>query len=306
MLSQNIRPRRSVLYMPGSNTRALEKARILPVDSLIFDLEDAVAPEAKVQARQCVIAAVTEGGYKQREIVVRVNGLDTPWGRDDIAAIAKLPIQGVLLPKVNTPTQIEQAIEWLDKNGGEATLPIWMMAETPQGILNIDRIAGCHPRLAAIIMGTSDLAKDMRVRHTKDRIGLLVPLSLCVMAARAHGLEIIDGVHLNLDDEEGFQAACTQARDLGFDGKTLIHPKQIEVANQIFAPSAMEVKHAREILGAWEEAQKQGKGVVVVNGRLVENLHVEEAKRLLALAGVIGERNGNGNGTKENGVHHDN
>jgi citrate lyase subunit beta/citryl-CoA lyase len=300
---QSIRPRRSVLYMPGSNSRALEKARILPTDSLIFDLEDAVAPDAKAQARHQVVMAVKEGGYKQREIIVRVNGLETPWGRDDIATVATLPIDGVLLPKISTPQQIAEAVKLLDHSGGSATLPIWIMAETPQGILNIDQIAGSHPRLAVMVMGTSDLAKEMRVRHTKDRVGLLVPLSLCVMAARAHGLEIVDGVHLNLDDDEGFRAACLQGRDLGFDGKTLIHPKQIEGANQVFAPSALEVKNAREILAAWEDAQTQGKGVVVVNGRLVENLHVEESKRLLALASVIGERNGNGNGYKENGCH---
>lgn len=293
-MSQTIRPRRSVLYMPGSNARALEKARILPVDSLILDLEDAVAPEAKAVARQQIVTAVTEGGYKHREIIVRVNGLDTPWGTEDIAAVASLPINGVLLPKISFPLQIEAAVKLLNTHGGTSHLPIWIMAETPQGILNIDSIAGGHPRLKVIVMGTSDLAKEMRVHHTKDRIGLLVPLSLCVMAARAHGLEIVDGVHLNLDDEEGFRSACMQGRDMGFDGKTLIHPKQVDIANQIFAPSAVEIKTAQDIIAAWENAQQQGKGVVVVNGRLIENLHVEEAKRLLALANVIGERSNEG------------
>lgn len=289
-MSHTIRPRRSVLYMPGSNARALEKARILPVDSLIFDLEDAVAPDAKVRARQQIVSTVAEGGYKHREIIVRVNALDTPWGADDIAAIAKSPVDGVLLPKISSSAQVEQAIKLLDSHGGASTLPIWIMAETPSGILNINQIAGCHPRLAVIVMGTSDLAKDLRVHHTKDRIGLLVPLSLSVMAARAHGLEIIDGVYLNLEDEVGFRTICTQGREMGFDGKTLIHPKQVDIANQIFAPSAADVNQAQEILAVWAQAQQQGKGVVVVNGRLVENLHVEEAKRLLALANVISER----------------
>lgn len=287
---QPLKPRRSVLYMPGSNARALEKAKTLDVDSLIFDLEDAVSPDAKQQAREQITQAVNAGGYGKREIIIRVNGLDTEWGKDDIIAMAQLPVDGVLLPKINQAQQILDAIQLLNENGGSAELPIWIMAETPQGMFNIESIAGSHPRLKVIVMGTSDLAKEMRVRHTPDRIGMLVPLSLCVMAARVRGLDIVDGVYLDLDNAEGFEAACIQGRDMGFDGKTLIHPKQITAANQIFAPSEAEVQQAEKIIQAWDEAQQAGKGVVVVNGRLVENLHVEEAKRMLALSSAIQNR----------------
>jgi len=286
----NSRPRRSVLYVPGSNIRALEKARNLPVDSLIFDLEDAVAPQVKAHARENIVAAIQEDSYQPREIIVRVNGLDTPWGIGDLTAVARLPIDGVLLPKINTPQQVEDAVDFLDKSGGTTTLPVWIMAETPQGILNIDKIAASHPRLTVIVMGTSDLAKEIRARQTFDRIGLLMPLSLCIIAARAYGLEILDGVYLDLEDEEGLRSACLQGRDMGFDGKTLIHPKQVEVANQVFTPTTNEIKTAREIIAAWEVAQQEGQGIVVVNGRLMENLHVEEAKRLLSLAQMISER----------------
>jgi citrate lyase subunit beta/citryl-CoA lyase len=285
-MQHTLKPRRSVLYMPGANERALQKARTLAADSLILDMEDAVAPDAKIQARQQIIHAVTEGGYGKREIIVRINGLDTPWGHDDLIAVAKLPIDAVLLPKVGDPQEIQSAANILTQHGG-VTLPIWMMAETPKGILNIATIASSHPRLSAIVMGTSDLTKELRARHTPDRVGLLTSLGLCVLAARVNGLDIIDGVYLDLDDEAGFQAACTQGRDMGFDGKTLIHPKQIAVANQIFAPNEAEVHHAFAVIAAWEEAQKAGKGVVVVGGKLVENLHFEEAQRLLALTQAI-------------------
>ncbi len=287
---QQLKPRRSVLYMPGSNARALEKAKTLAIDSLIFDLEDAVAPDMKQQARKQIVQAVKAGGYEEREIIVRINGLDTEWGQDDIATIAELAINGVLLPKINYAQQVLEAIQLLDDNGGDVDLPIWIMAETPQGIFNIESIAGSHPRLKTIVMGTSDLAKEMRVRHTPDRIGMLVPLSLCVMAARVHGLDIIDGVYLDLENAAGFEAACIQGRDMGFDGKTLIHPKQITMSNQIFAPNEAEVQHAKKVIQAWDEARQAGKGVVVVDGRLIENLHVEEAKRLLVLYQTIQNR----------------
>lgn len=286
----NFRPRRSVLYLPGSNVRALEKARTLSVDSLIFDLEDAVAPEAKTYARENVMAALNEGGYEQQEVIVRVNGLDSPWGIHDMTAIARLPIDGVLLPKVVIPQEVEDAVDLLDKSGGATSLPVWIMAENPRGILNIDKIAASHPRLTVIVMGTSDLGKEMRVQPTPHRLGLLTPLSLCIMAARAYGLEIIDGVYLNLDDEEGFKQVCIQGRELGFDGKTLIHPKQIHLANQIFKPNNLEIKQAYEMIAAWELARKEGKGMVVMNGYLLEHLHIEEAKRLLALAQAIEDR----------------
>jgi len=284
-----LRPRRSMLYMPGANARALQKARSLAADSLIFDMEDAVAPDAKAQAREQIVAAVTEGGYGQREIIVRINGLDTPWAKEDVAAIATAPIDGILLPKVNAPEQVNDLVGLLTIHHAPEELPVWIMAETPHCMLNIDAICASHPRLKGIIMGTSDLAKEMRVHHTPDRIGLLVPLSLCVLAARAHGLDILDGVYLNLEDAAGFQAACEQGRDMGFDGKTLIHPKQIDAANSVFAPTAAELAHAKEVITAWEAAEQAGQGVVVVNGKLVENLHFEEAKRQLALASAIGE-----------------
>jgi len=286
-----LRPRRSVLYMPGANARALEKARSLAADCLILDLEDAVAPESKAKAREQVVAAIHPGGYGHREVIIRVNSLETAWGKEDLAAIAPLAIDGVLLPKISIPEQIEDAVDFLDAHGSTPTLPIWIMAETPQGILNMATIASSHPRLAVIVMGTSDLAKEMRVRHTPERMGLVTPLSLSVLAARANGLDIIDGVYLNLEDETGFRSACIQGRDMGFDGKSLIHPKQIEMANQIFAPSAQEIENAKEIMLAWEQAQAEGQGVVVVNGRLVENLHFEEAKRLLALNEAIQAQN---------------
>lgn len=286
-MSRLFHPRRSVLYIPGANTKALEKARILPADGLIFDLEDAVAPEMKVQARQQVVAAVQQGGYGYREIIVRINSLDTRWGQDDIPAIVNLPIHGILLPKVEFPQQVAKLLELLNKYNPLASLAMWIMVETPRGVLAIERIVSEHPYLTGIVMGTSDLVKEMQARHTLDRVGLLMPLSLCVLVARTYRLDIIDGVYLNLDDTDGFKIACEQGRDMGFNGKTLIHPKQIEAANRAFAPTEWELAQARKIILAWENAQKEGKGVAVVDGNLVENLHVEEAKRLLILADLI-------------------
>ncbi|OUD13355.1 CoA ester lyase [Thioflexithrix psekupsensis] len=286
-MEKSLRPRRSVLYMPGANAKALDKARSLAADALILDLEDAVAPDAKLMARQQVAQAVNAGGYAPREVIVRVNGLNTEWGKADLEAVAPLPIDGVLLPKIEHPQQLHDALSILDAVNPDHHLPLWIMAETPKGMLNIAQIVQNQPRLSVIVMGTSDLAKDLRVRHTPDRVGLLVPLSLCVIAARAYGLDIIDGVYLDLNDEIGYNAACQQGRDMGFDGKTLIHPKQIEAANQAFAPSAQEVEQAHAVITAWEQAKNEGKGVVVVNGRLVEYLHVIEAQRILALAQAI-------------------
>jgi len=285
----NVRPRRSVLYLPGSNARALEKARTLPADALILDLEDAVSPDAKDTARAQVVAALAQGGFGARELLVRVNSLNTPWGADDLVAVAQARPDGVVIPKVESAEEVRRVTAALDQAGAPAGLPVWVTAETPRGILRIEDIAGSSHRLSGIIMGTSDLAKDLRVRHTPDRFGFLAALSLCVIAARAHGLEVLDGVHLDLSDEAGFQAACTQGRDLGFDGKTLIHPKQIEVANRVFGPSEAEVQEARTVIEAWEAAGREGKGVTVVNGRLVENLHVDIARRTLTLAAAIQE-----------------
>lgn len=282
-----LRPRRSILYMPGANARALDKARTLPADGLILDMEDAVSPDSKELARQQIVENVTRGGYAPREIIIRVNGLNTPWGRDDVAAVASIGADAILFPKVESPEEVHAAVEALDKAGAPADLPVWIMAETPRGILNINAIASASPRLRGIVMGTSDLAKEMRVRHTPDRVGFTAALSLCVMAARAYGQDIMDGVYLDLKNDAGFRAACEQGRDMGFDGKTLIHPNQVAVANEVFAPAPEDVENARKIIEAWNQAKAEGKGVVVVNGKLVENLHVEEAHRALAVAEAI-------------------
>ncbi len=285
-------PRRSVLYMPGANARALEKARTLSADSLILDLEDAVAPEAKTQARQQVVQALAVGGYGDREVIVRINGLDTAWAQDDIAALAAADVgnPGYLVPKISSVADLQRALIAFEAANCSLDGGFWIMAETPACILNIADIAAADQRLTGIVLGTSDLARDTRVRHTADRLGLITALNLCVYAARANGLAVIDGVHLQLDDDEGFRAACEQGRDLGFDGKSLIHPRQIEAANAVFAPDAAAVALAREIVAAWQDAQAQGKGVVVVNGALVENLHVEEAQQTLAMAELLAQR----------------
>jgi len=279
----DIRPRRSMLYMPGSNARALEKARSLPADALILDLEDAVAPDAKDEARERVATALEKGGYGHREVIVRVNGLDTPWGREDVSRVAPLPAHGVLFPKVGSAEQVHAAVEALDKAGGDTKLPVWIMLETPRGVLQVESICGASRRLAGVVMGTSDLAKELHARHTSERIAFVTSLSLCVLAARANDLAILDGVHLNLNDTEGMRAVCRQGLDMGFDGKTLIHPKQIDIANEIFSPDAEAVQQARQLIEAWEQARARGQGVCLLNGRLVENLHVEQARHTLAL-----------------------
>ncbi len=281
------RPRRSLLYMPGSNPRALEKARELPADGLIFDLEDAVAPEEKESARTIVAAALAEGGYGGRELVIRVNAIDTPWGHADLAAAATMPIDAVLLPKIESPDRVALSVSLLDAFGAPEGRAIWCMLETPRGILYAREIAAASPRLAALVLGTSDLAKDLHALPTHDRLPLITSLSLAILAARAHGLAVLDGVHLDLSDDEGFAAACRQGRELGFDGKTLIHPKQIAAANTAFAPTPEEIEWSRRIIAAHSEAAAAGKGVVLVEGRLIENLHVENARRLLALADQI-------------------
>jgi len=283
------RPRRSLLYMPGSNARALDKARALPADGLILDMEDSVAPDAKQLAREQIGAALAQGGYGHRELIVRINALSTEWGLQDIGAISSFRTapDAVLIPKINTAHDVVEAVAAFDSAGCPEDVALWIMAETPLCILNIAAVAAAHPRLRGIVMGTSDLAKDTRVRHTPDRLGFSAALNLCVYAARANGLSIIDGVQLDLQDEELLRASCVQGRDLGFDGKSLIHPNQVAAANAAFAPDAAEVAAAHEIIAAYEQAREQGKGVVVVNGRLVENLHVEEAQRQLALAEAI-------------------
>jgi citrate lyase subunit beta/citryl-CoA lyase len=273
--------------MPGANARALAKAKSLPADALIFDLEDAVAPDAKASARAQVGAALRAGGYAPRETIVRVNALATPWGRDDLAAMAGAGADAVLLPKVESADAVRQALAVLDGASGPAELPLWCMMETPRAMLGAEAIAAAHPRVACLVMGTSDLAKELHAAHTPLRLPLLTALGLCLLAARACGLAILDGVHLDLEDDAAFSAACRQAAELGFDGKTLIHPRQIGPANAAFAPDAETLERARRIIEAHQQAVRSGKGVVVVDGRLVEHLHVVEARRQVDLAEAI-------------------
>jgi len=289
-MSAASRPRRSVLFMPASNARALEKARSLDADGLIFDLEDAVAPDAKPAARESVACALAAGGYGARELFLRVNALSTPWGQADLIAAAAMPIDAVVLPKVESADTVQQAREILARAGASAGRSIWCMIETPLGVLRAEAIAAACVESGGLIMGTADLTKDLHARHTRDRAPLQVALQLCLLAARAFGLPILDGVHLDLADDTGFAEACRQGRDLGFDGKTLIHPKTIDTANAIFAPSADEVALSRRIVAAHAEAMATGKGVVLVDGRLVENLHAEAAMRIVALAEAIEAR----------------
>jgi len=286
-VTAEVRPRRSVLYVPGSNARALEKARALPADGLILDLEDAVAPSAKEEARSLALAALRAGGFGRREVALRVNGAGTPWGAADLAAAARSGAHAVLLPKVEGAAQVREAERALRAAGAPPAQALWCMIETPLGVLLASEIAAASPRVACLVAGTSDLVKDLRARHTPGRLEVLASLSLLVLAARAHRLSALDGVHLDLDDQAGFEAACRQGRDLGFDGKTLVHPRTIEAANRAFAPAPEEVARARRVMAAHAEAEAAGKGVVVVDGRLVEALHVEEARRVVALAEAI-------------------
>jgi citrate lyase subunit beta/citryl-CoA lyase len=289
-MTNTVRPRRSFLYVPGSNPRALEKARSLGADGLILDLEDAVAPDAKGSARLTVAASVAAGGYGRRELLVRVNALATPWGRDDLVAAAKMAVDGVLLPKVESVETIRQAEVVLAANDARDDLTIWCMMETPLGILRAPEIAGAGGRLGGLVMGTSDLAKDLNARQTHDRSPMLTSFGICLLAARAYGLAILDGVHLDLADDAGFVAACRQGADLGFDGKTLIHPKTIAPANEIFGPSPDQVKWSRRVIAAHREALAKGQGVAVLDGQLIEQLHVDSAVRVVALAEAISGR----------------
>jgi citrate lyase subunit beta/citryl-CoA lyase len=284
-----IRPRRSLLFMPGANTRALEKSRALPADGLIFDLEDAVAPDSKDDARAAVAEAVTRGGYGKRELVLRVNPLNTGWGEADLAAAASLPLDAVLLPKVESAGRVHQTVARLDR---APHLAVWCMIETPRGVLAAAEIAAASPRVAALVMGTSDLTADLRASDMRDRLPLLTSLQLVLLAARAHSLTALDGVHLNLADDDGFAVVCAQGRALGFNGKTLIHPKQIAPANAAFAPSVDDLTQARKVIAAHEAALAGGEGITVVDGRLIENLHVAAAQRTVALAEAIAEREG--------------
>jgi len=286
-----VRPRRSVLYMPGSNARALEKAKTLAADGLILDLEDAVSPDAKAEARRLVGEALSDrAAYGHRELIVRVNGLDTAWGYADLAAAAKMNCDAVLLPKVDSADMVRRAERILNAEGGRGDLPIWCMMETARGMLRAEEIADASPRLEGFVMGTSDLAKELVCQHTALRLPMITSLGLCLLAARAAGLAILDGVYLDLNDDDGFRASCAQGAELGFDGKTLIHPKQLDGANEAFAPSAEAVAQARKVIDAHRQAAAEGQGVVVVDGRLIENLHVVMAERTVALADAIAAR----------------
>ncbi len=275
------RPYRSVLYIPGSKERALDKATTLDVDAIIFDLEDAVAPDEKAAARATLAAALADKDYGRRLRIVRINGLDTDWGRADAEAVRGMACDAVLLPKVDGPEQIEA----LAAITGD--LPVWAMMETPRAMLSAAAIAA-HPKLAGFVMGTNDLAKDLQTRFRADRLPLLTALSLCVLAAKAEGIVIVDGVYNAFKDEDGLRAECEQGRDLGMDGKTLIHPAQVAIANTVFAPSEAEIDLARRQIAAFEAAEAAGQGVAVVDGRIVENLHVVTARQTLAKAEAIG------------------
>jgi citrate lyase subunit beta/citryl-CoA lyase len=279
-----VRPRRSVLYMPGANERALEKAKTLPADALILDLEDAVAPDSKVDARKRVCAAVSSGDYGRREVAIRVNGLDTPWHADDIRAAAEAGPDAVLVPKVNSRADV-RAIEQALAAAPDHTA-IWAMIETPIAMLHAESIAQESERLTVLVMGTNDLAKELHADHVPGRAPLLGALSLALLAARATGKVILDGVYNDVRDLAGFEAECLQGKQFGFDGKTLIHPSQLEPCNRIFAPSPDEIAQSRRIIDAFEQA---GRGVVTVDGKMIEHLHVANAQRVLALAQAIDE-----------------
>lgn len=280
------RPRRSALYMPGSRARALEKARSLPADALILDLEDAVGPTEKDAARRLVAEALRAGGFGPREVTVRINALDTPWGRDDVAAVADAGANAIVLPKVNSAEDLQELSTALDGHGAPAETALWAMMETPFGVLSAREIAA-HPRLECLVMGANDLVKELGAEHTEGRQEVLPALGLCLLAARAHGLAILDGVYNAYQDLDGLRASCRQGRALGFDGKTLIHPDQLAVTNEVFAPSEADLALARRQLAAWEETRAKGEAVAVVDGRIVENLHVETARALIAKAEAI-------------------
>jgi len=276
-MTQQIRPRRSMLYIPGDKARALEKARTLPVDGIIMDLEDAVAPESKDAARETIAAAMRTGGYGERELILRVSTIDCA---EDFALADALEFHGVLLPKVESPDQVRDAAQ-------RTRHPIWCMIETALGLLRAGDIAAASPRLAGFVAGTNDLSKDLKARQVPGRAPLLPALGMMLIAARAYGLAAIDGVHIDLNDLEGLADVCRQGAEMGFDGKSLVHPNSIEVANHAFGPRPEEVERARRMVAAWEDARGQGLGVARIDGAMVEQLHVDEANRLLALADAI-------------------
>lgn len=281
------RPRRSMLYMPGSKPRALDKARGLAADALILDLEDAVPPAEKNAARGIVAEELAKGGYGARELIVRINGLDTDWGADDLAMTATSGAHAILIPKVESAEMIQDVADRLAAAGAPDDMAIWAMMETPLGILNALSIAQSHPRMAGMVMGTNDLVKELQATHAPGRAPVATSLSLCLLAARATGLACIDGVYNAFKDDDGLRVECADGRAMGFDGKTLIHPAQLAIANESFGPTAEALAEAREQLATFEAVEAAGQGVAVVNGRIVENLHVETAKRLIAESEAI-------------------
>lgn len=278
---------RSVLYMPGSKARALEKAKALDVDALILDLEDAVTPDEKPMARDLVCEAVKARGYGRRAVVIRVNGLDSEWGMDDLKAACAVAPDAILIPKVNAAEDLKQVEKLMKAFGGSENTRIWAMMETPMGILNSQEIAASTPMLEGFVMGTNDLFKELSATHTPDRTSVITSLSMCLLAARAYGLICVDGVYNAFKDDDGLRVECQQGRDMGFDGKTLIHPAQLAVTNEVFAPSVEDISLAQSYVDAFNEAAAKGAGVAVVNGKIVENLHVETAQKLLGKAAVI-------------------
>ncbi len=284
--SASLRPRRSVLYMPAANERALEKAKTLPADAIIFDLEDAVAPDAKESARVNACAAVASGEYGHRELTIRCNGLDTPWGADDLAAAAKSGASAVVIPKVSSVETIELVSSILRASGAPESMNIWAMIETPTAVFDVRHIAA-HSRVTVLVMGTNDLARELRARLVPGRQPLVPHLAVALAAAREAGKVILDGVYNDVKDLDGFRAECVQGAEMGFDGKTLIHPSQVEIANDVWAPTADEVDHARRVIAAFQEGLADGRGVITVDGRMIENLHVENARRAIATADAI-------------------
>ena len=280
------RPRRSVLYMPAANERALEKAKDIQADALIFDLEDAVAPDSKEIAREQACAAASSSEYGNRELTIRCNGLDTPWGKDDLLAAAAAGPAAVVIPKVDGSSYLDEISELLDQGGAPSSTQIWAMVETPIGILNVEEIAR-HERMSVMVMGTNDMAKELRASITADRQALLPYLAMCLLSARAAGVGILDGVYNDIKDESGFEDVCVQGAEMGFDGKTLIHPNQVAPTNEIFSPSLGELDFHRRVIEEFEAAEKDGRGVLTVDGRMIENLHVDEARRALAVAEAI-------------------
>jgi citrate lyase subunit beta/citryl-CoA lyase len=283
------RPRRSALYLPGNKDRALEKGKSLPADVLIFDLEDAVGPDAKADSRAKVCGVISSAGYRPREIVVRINGAGTEWHDDDLAAVAGSAAHGVLVPKVETGNEVHALVDALDRLGAPQSLQLWAMIETPRAILRAEEIASASDRLTVLVVGTNDLVNDLHGLHVPGRAPVAPALSLAVLGARAAGKSILDGVFNAIDDEPGFRAEAQQGREMGFDGKTLIHPSQVAPANELFGPSETELADARKIVSAYQQAEAAGTSVITVDGRMIESLHVRDAQRILALADVIAE-----------------